>query len=290
YAVAARDSERAKAFAEKFSAKKFYGSYLDLIRDDEVDAIYIGLPHNLHYEIAKLCVENGKAVLCEKPFFTNKKDAEALFELAAKRKCLLMEGMWTRFLPAYRKAKEWVDQGKIGQLKLIDASFSFNAPFQAEGRLFNPQLAGGALLDAGVYPIEFATGIAGEYPEKLASLSTKAPTGVDDVDVIQMRFPSGVLASLSCGISVKTSPDAHIYGTNGFVVVYNFLATKKCELYDNEGQLVESFNKEVPDGFVYEIEHFCDLYQRGCTESDLISWRNTMDCAEIFDRINADKM
>ena len=152
-AVASRDQAKAAAFAGKFGAAKAYGSYLELIQDSAVDVIYIGLTHNFHYEVAKLCLNHGKSVLCEKPLVTSQKDAAELAELAREKKVLLMEAMWTRCIPAFRKAREWVAGGRIGAVKLIDASFSFNAPFDPEHRLYDPKLAGGSLYDAGVYPI-----------------------------------------------------------------------------------------------------------------------------------------
>ena len=226
-AVAARDKVRAEAFAEKFHAKKSYDSYFDLINDKEVDVIYIALTHNFHYEIVKLCLNNGKGVICEKPFVTNKKDAEELVALSKEKNVLLMEAMWTRFIPAFKKAKEWLHSGKIGDVKLVNASFCFNFPFDPESRLYNPKLAGGSLYDAGVYPIEFTTGILGENPTLVNGLAKFSKTGVDDFVAMNMSFESGALATLSCGINANTNSDAHIYGTTGNIVVYHFLGSKK---------------------------------------------------------------
>ncbi|HEX2925466.1 MAG TPA: Gfo/Idh/MocA family oxidoreductase [Ruminiclostridium sp.] len=284
-AVASSNRERAAAFALKYNAKKVCDSYLDLIRDKDVDAVYIALTHNFHYEIVKKCLENGKAVICEKPLVTNKKDAEELAALSREKKVLLMEAMWTRFLPPVQKAKEWVSAGKIGDVRLIDAAFCFNAPFDPESRIFNPKLAGGGLYDTGVYVIEFTTGILGEDPEKVSGLATICETGVDDFAVINMSFRSGALAMLSCGTRANAGKDARIYGTKGSIVVYEFFTSRKCELYDNKNNLVETFEDNFEDGFIFQIRHFNKLFQSGKLESDIIPLKDTIVCAGIFDQL-----
>jgi predicted dehydrogenase len=284
-AVASSDPAKAAAFAEKFGAPKAYDNYLDLIRDSEVDVIYIGLTHNFHYEVTKLCLNLDKPVLCEKPFVTRQKDAVELAELAKARKVLLMEAMWTRCIPTFQKAKQWVHSGRIGAVKLIEASFCFNTPFNPEHRLFNPKLAGGSLFDAGVYPIEFTTGILAENPSSVKGVANLCPTGVDDFAAMVMRFESGALATLSSGLTAITERNARIYGPAGHIVVYNFLGPRKCELYDNEHQLVECFEADFQDGFIYQIEHFAALYRNHKTESDLVPLADTIACAGIFDEL-----
>src|SRR5208282_1523194 len=156
-AAASRERSRAEAFARNFPGVVAEDDYLSLIRDPEVDAVYVGLTHNLHYKAARLCLENGKPVLCEKPLVTNRRDAEELVALSRSRDVLLMEAMWTRCMPAFRTARDWIREGRIGSPRVVQASFSSKAPFDPEGRLFNPALAGGALFDVGVYTIMFAT-------------------------------------------------------------------------------------------------------------------------------------
>jgi len=284
-AVAARDKIKAEAFADKFNAKKSYNNYLELINDSEVDVVYIALTHNFHYEIVKECLNNGKGVLCEKPFVLNKKDAEELVTLSKSKNVLLMEAMWTRFIPAFKKAKEWVHEGKIGAVKLVSASFCFNTPFDPENRLYNPKLAGGSLYDVGVYPIEFTTGILDESPTSVSGLATFSKTGVDDFAAINMSFESGALATLSCGITANTNSDAHIYGTTGNIVIYDFFGSKKCELYDNGNNLIKCFEEDFEDGFIYQIEHFVDLYRNNKIESEIIPLKDTVACAGIFDEL-----
>lgn len=285
-AVASSSSgERAEAFARKFGAKRAYEGYLGLVEDPEVDAVYVGLTHNFHREAVRLCLEHGKAVLCEKPMAVCGRDARELAGLAKEKDVLLMEAMWTRCLPAFRKAKEWVGEGKIGDVKFIHASFCFKIPFDPEGRLFNPKLAGGSLYDTGVYPIEFATGILGENPVGVSGFCSICPTGVDDFAAISMKFGSGALADLSCGLTAETDKDAVVYGTKGRVVVRSFLGTKKCELYDENGRRTDCFEDDAEDGFLYEIRHFTELFRSGKKESGLIPLSDTIACADVFDRL-----
>jgi predicted dehydrogenase len=283
--VAARDEARAEAFARRFGAARVHESYSALIRDPGIDAVYIALTHNFHYEIAKLCLEQGKAVICEKPLVLTKKDAESLVSISRERKVLLMEAMWTRCLPAVRKAREWVAAGRIGPPKLVQAAFCFNAPRDPEGRLFNKALAGGALYDAGVYPIEFAAGVLGENPHAATGATSVGATGVDEYDSISLGFPSGAVASLACGMTARTPNDARVYGAEGSIVLPNFLGAKRAELFDGENVLVEAFESEFVDGFIFEIEHFAELYRAGKLESDLIPLKDSVACAGVFDAL-----
>lgn len=281
--VASRDQSRSDAFAKKFGAKKAYHNYLDVITDNQVDIIYVGLTHNFHYEISKLCLEHHKAVLCEKPLVITQQDAEELVALAAKNKTLLMEAMWTRCMPAFMKAKEWVNAGRIGKVKLITANFCCQEEYDPENRLFNTKLAGGSLYDLGIYPINFAAGILAEYPGEVNGLAKISPSGVDELAVITLSFPGGALASLTCGLTVEAQDEAVIYGTAGHIVLENCFGPQKCDLHNEEGRLIEQFFEPVADGFVYEIRHCADLFQQGKVESDLIPWQDTIACTGIFD-------
>ncbi len=283
--VASRDQSRSDAFAKKFGAKKAYHNYLDVITDNQVDIIYVGLTHNFHYEISKLCLEHHKAVLCEKPLVITQQDAEELVALAAKNKTLLMEAMWTRCMPAFLKAKEWVKAGRIGKVKLITANFCCQEEYDPENRLFNPKLAGGSLYDLGIYPINFAAGILAEYPGEINGLAKISPSGVDELAVITLSFPGGALASLTCGLTVEAQDEAVIYGTAGHIVLENCFGPQKSDLYNEEGRLIEQFFEPVADGFVYEIRHCADLFLQGKVESDLIPWQDTIACTRIFDSL-----
>lgn len=283
FAVAARDAGRAGAFAAGYGAKKSYGSYKELIQDPEVELVYIAVPHNFHYELVKECLLSGKGVLCEKPMVLTRDKAKVLCSLAKKKNLLLMEAMWTRCLPAVRRAADWAQSGKIGEVKLIEAAFCFRTEFNPASRLFDPALAGGALYDVGVYTLMFAMDIAGEPPAETAGFASMCSTGVDGCNALSLRFPSGALALLRSASTVSLPPDAVIYGTKGKIIVPEFYRTTSAVLYDNEGRLLEQFEEPCEDGFIYEIEHAAQLFREGKTESGLIPWRDTIACAEIFD-------
>jgi predicted dehydrogenase len=285
YAVASSDESRAGEFAKKHQAVKACRSYLELVQDKSVDVVYIGLTHNFHYDIIKLCLEHGKAVICEKPMVLHKREAEELAALSRKKKVLLMEAMWSRFTPTFIKAREWVRDNRIGTVSLINASFCFNFPFDPKHRLYNHALAGGSLYDAGVYPIEFVTGILGENPDKVTGIASISKSGVDDYAAFSLGFESGALASLSCGFTAVTSQDAYVYGSEGHIIVRSFLGSRKCELLDNRNNLVESFETAFDDGFIFEIRHFAELYRNNRTESDIMPLTDTIACAGVFDEL-----
>jgi len=285
--VAAMDLGRSREFADKYGSVNAYDSYDQLIAEEGVDVIYVATTHNLHLELVKKCLNGGKAVICEKPLATNARDASELIELSQKKGVLLVEAMWTRCLPAFQKARSWVAAGTIGKVSLIEASFAFNIPFLPDHRLYRPELAGGSLFDAGVYPVEFAIGILDEASVKSVGLASLAPTGVDEFFSFSLAFPGGALASLSCGFKAKTSWDAAVNGTDGKIVVYEFLSTQRCERFNEKGESVEVFEVKHDDGFTYEIQHCAELFRNGKTQSPLIPHRDTLACAKVFDELMA---
>ncbi len=153
YAVASNNKDRADSFANEFSADKLYYTYKDLASDNNIDAVYIAPPHRFHYENTKLCLEAGKPALCEKPITVNASEAKLLIDLARSKNLFLMEALWTRYLPIYQLVKKWLDDKIIGEVKLLNSTFGYNFPRDLEDRKFNHELAGGGLLDLGVYSI-----------------------------------------------------------------------------------------------------------------------------------------
>lgn len=284
-AVASRDPSRTAEFALKFGAKRACGDYLTLLNDPEVDVVYIGLTTNLHYEIARLCLQHNKAVLCEKPLVTTQQEALKLVSLAEKNRTLLMEAMWTRCMPAFQQARKWIKSGSIGQVKLITANFCFNNPYDPVSRLYNPQLAGGSLFDVGVYPLDFASGLLDEYPQQVQGLARITPSDVDAAASLSLSFPGGALASLNSAIDVKAAEEAGVYGTGGHLLLDNCYGPKVCTSFDPNGKQVGRFIDPEPEGFAHQIRHCADLYRRGELQSDLIPWQDSIACAGIFDKL-----
>ncbi len=284
-AVASRDQSRSETFAAKFGAKKAFDSYQEMITDESIDAVYIGLTHNFHLEIARLCLENHKAVLCEKPLVTSQNDAITLADLAKSNKTLLMEALWTRCQPAYLKAREWVNRNAIGEIKMITANYSHILPFDPQNRFYNPKLAGGSLFDLGVYPISFAIGILSTAPLEVKGLAVITDTGVDESAAFSLKFTHGVLASLSCGFSTNSLQETVIYGTKGHIVLNNCSGPRESTLFDGDNHIVEEFVSPQGDGFIYQIRHFAELYHQNKIESELIPLQDSIACAGVFDSL-----
>lgn len=283
--MAARDADRARTFAGKHRASKMYTRYNDLILDPDVDIIYVGLTNDRHFDICCTCLENHKAVLCEKPLVLTEKEALDLKGLAQRNHTLLMEAMWTRCMPAFLKTKEWVQSGKIGSVKLLKTGYCYKADYDPASRLFDPSLGGGSLFDVGVYPIDFATGILGEYPISVSGEAEFSPSGVDSAAAFSLRFSSGALASLACAFNVEAPLTVEIYGTEGIISADSVCGPMLCERFDSDNHRVERFEERVPDGFIYQIAHCADLFRQGKIESDLIPWADSIATARIYDEL-----
>ncbi|HEV7621037.1 MAG TPA: Gfo/Idh/MocA family oxidoreductase, partial [Flavisolibacter sp.] len=190
-AIASRDKARAIMFASQYAIPEIY-SYDELYNASKVDAVYIATPHNFHFEQALKCLENKKAVLCEKPVTINASQLKSLIEVARKNNVFLMEAMWTYFIPSIIQAKKWINQGKIGPVKIVQADFGYKMEFNPHSRLFDPSLAGGALLDLGVYPISFSQYIMEKMPETILATSIFSKTNVDETTSILLKYKNAV--------------------------------------------------------------------------------------------------
>ena len=288
-AIASRDLQRAKEFAGRFCIKKAYGSYEEMLRDSEIDVIYIGTPHTEHKAHARLCIEAGKGVLCEKPFTLNYSEAKELVTLAESNNVFLMEAMWTKFLPATRIVKQWISNKVIGEVKYMNMSFGFRAEFDPDSRLFNPRLGGGALLDVGVYPLSYVIYLMGRLPDKISSNAYIGKSNVDELNVITLQYKEGMLASISSAISAATGNDAVIIGDKGRIVIPNFWTAESAEVYDAGGKLVDTFfHPFTTNGYVYEAEEVNRCMLEGKKQSDIIPLNDTLDIIRIMDEIRAD--
>ena len=289
-AVASSSPERAASFAQDTDAKRFYTSYDELIADQNIDAIYIATTHNFHHKNLIQCLRGGKSVLCEKPLTINAKQAEEAIILARKNKCFLMEGMWTRFLPAVVKAKEITRQGGIGDLLSIKADLSFRGPVDhPEHRLFNKTLAGGALLDVGIYPISLASFFAERNPATIQSHAVIGPTGVDDRSFYLLDYSNGLSAQLSSDITASLPANAYISGSNGYIKLPNFLGAQKLEIHI-KGKEPQTFEFPFADaeGFKYEIEHVMNCIQNGQNESPVMPLDETLAIMQTMDSMRSD--
>jgi len=280
-ACAARQTDRAEAFAAQFGGRA-YGSYEALLADPEIQAVYIATVHTAHAELAKKAILAGKAVLSEKPFFVNSREAEDVVQLAREKNILIMEGFWTRTQPAYQQAMQWIKEGRIGKLRLIKAAFCFSMPYREElkgHRLWNPETAGGAFWDAGIYPYEFATGIMGKPPVEVQTMVAKAPTGVDMTVSMNLRFEGDVIADLLTSIGGTTDGTGTITGSEGYITLDYFVGSRHAELHQGR-ETVEVFDDPEEEGFVHEIAHFVSLLEEGRNESDINPLALTLDLTQ----------
>lgn len=293
YACAARDLSRAENFASENAEEGHrilaYGSYQALLDNPEIRAVYIATVNSTHADIAKMAILSGKAVICEKPFFIHAKDAEETIALAREKQILMMEGFWTRTLPAYLKAKEWIKAGKIGDVTLIRAAFCFNIPYNdytKDNRLFDPKTGGGAFFDVGVYNYEYVTGIMEAEPVEVQYLKQNTVTGVDGATALIMKFESGAVADTLSGINGYMEDTGIISGTKGFIKQYCYWGCKKTELYTGRSpEPEEVFTDDESEGFVHEIRHFVNLLKEGKTESDLIPLQDTLNYVKRAEEI-----
>ena len=286
-AVGSRSLERANIFAEAFQIPQRHGDYRDLAENPNVDAIYVATPHPFHKECAMLCLEAGKAVLCEKPLTVNAKQAEALIACARKHNQFLMEAMWTRFLPVIVQIREWLADGAIGEPRLLTASHGYRRVLSTEtleGRHFNPELGGGGLLDLGVYTIALSYMIFGT-PSKITSLAHLGQTNVDEQASILLGYNSGQIANLSCAIRTETPKEARIIGTKGSIHIPRFWEATSAALKVNGKEPVHI---EIPfkeNGFEYQTIEAVKCLREGKLESDVMPLDESLSIVKTMDTI-----
>ncbi|MDF2926096.1 MAG: dehydrogenase [Paenibacillaceae bacterium] len=284
-AVGSRTLEKAEAFAGEYGIAKAYGSYEELVSDPDVDIIYVATPHPFHRESVLLCLNAGKAVLCEKPFTINAGEAEELVSRAREAKLFLMEAMWTRFLPAIVKVREWLAQGLIGQVRMVKADFGFQSGWNPKGRLLDPKLGGGALLDAGIYPVSFASMVLGTQPDEIRSLAHLGETGVDEQFSLLFGYPEGRIASLSGAVRTNLINDAWIMGTEGHIHVPSFLFARSASLFVKGQESVEYNPVFAGNGYHYEAEEAMRCLREGRLESPVMPLEETLAIMRTLDSI-----
>lgn len=253
YAVASREKVKADVFAGKHGVKKAYGSYEELVKDNKVELIYIATPHSEHYENARLCLENNKPVLCEKSFTANAAQAEELFKLAREKQVFITEAIWTRYMPMLKTIREVIGSGVIGDPKTLTANLGY--VIDKVERILSPALAGGALLDVGVYPINFAMMIFGNNIEKVSSSCTYTDTGVDRQNTVTLQYGDGKYAVLNSSMESLSDRKGIIYGTKGFAIVENINNFESITVYDASYKKAAEYKRPKQiSGYEYEVE------------------------------------
>ncbi len=287
-AVAARAKSTAEEFAKEFPAKHQHGSYQGLVENLEVDVIYIATPHAFHHEHTLLCLNHGKAVLCEKAFAMNYRQAKEMIEVAQEKKVFLMEAFWTKFLPHYQKVKAMIAEGKVGKIQNVIANFGFLPTPPLAPRLYDPKLGGGSLLDIGIYPVFFALDILGR-PDEMEAVMTSSDQGTDSQCAIQFRYHNGAVAQLFSTFTSNLSTAADIGGDQGRIrLTHRFHGpTTNLEYYPGTVDTCEPlpFEKAMGTGYEYEAQHVTDCLLKGETESPIMKFADTLLLMETLDRI-----
>ena len=287
-AVGSRSRENAEAFGEEFGILNRHGSYEQLAADPEIDAVYVATPHPWHKEATMLCLNAGKAVLCEKAFAMNAQQAREMVTLAREKNLFLMEAMWTRFRPAMVKLRELIADDVLGEIGIVSASIGWLGGNDYASRLYDKGLGGGIMLDGTIYPISFAFNILGT-PNKIASVAVLGETDVDEQESISFGYESGAVASLIG--SVRTTPlnTAAVMGTKGRVEIANrWWEPQQFTLYVNgEEPKVFDFPEDDTIGYQYEAIAVGEALRAGKTEHELMPLDETITIMETMDTLRA---
>ena len=282
YAVASRNKEKAEIFAKKYNATIAYSSYEDLANDPKVDAVYIATPHVFHKENSIMCLKRGIAVLCEKPFAMNPDEVEEMITCAKDNDTLLMEALWTYFLPHYQFVLDVIKNKKYGDVLKLEADFGFYRAYDTSSRLFEKSLGGGSLLDIGIYPIFAALSTLG-IPETMKADATFFENGADSTCNMVFEYKNGETAHLKSTL-LKATPTEAIFHCEGGTITINtmFHMPTTVTVKANEKEERLDFNYKTI-GYNYEAIHFNDLIRNGKKESDIMNFEfsktliNTLD-------------
>ncbi len=283
-AVASRDGARADAFAKEFGFAKSYGDYAGLLADPDIDIVYIGTPHSEHLANASDAMRAGKHVVCEKPLTVTPQESRELVRVQQETDRYLMEAMWTWFLPAIRQAQQWIADGKIGELRHVKADFGYPQKFDPMSRMYNPELAGGCLLDMGVYPIALTWLMHKSMPNSIHVTGRKAPSGVDD-DFSAVFEYADHTATLGSSFRCKLQNWAYLIGTDGYIAIPDFWRAKEAMLFELD-TCVEHFEDErAHQGFAFEAIAAQQDIAAGKRQSDVVSLEDSIAIQELMDAV-----
>lgn len=283
-AIASRDLERAVAFKEAHHFNKAYGSYEELMADPAVDLVYIATPHSEHYRNMLLALKYHKPVLCEKAFTANQKEAKDILGRFEEEKVFLAEAMWTRYLPSRKIIRDLVSANLIGKPYFLQANLFY--PNKNHARLTDPTLAGGALLDMGIYPLTFALMAFEEEPSEFSAHCHYTASGVDELTTMRVEFSSGKSALLTTSMDGPSDRNGFIYGSEGYLQIININNPERIDLYDKNHALVQS--SRVPpqiSGYEYEFLEAKDCLEKGLLEPPSIPHATTLKVMGYLDEI-----
>jgi predicted dehydrogenase len=289
-AVAARKMETAEDFARDFPAPHVHGSYEALVADPDVDVIYIATPHALHHEQTLLCLKHQKAVLCEKAFALNLRQAKEMVDSSQKNKVFLMEALWSKFLPQYQKLQELITSGELGEIMNVFANFGFIPQHPVPPRLYDPALGGGSLLDIGIYNVFFALSVLGR-PDSVEASMTPTSQGVDQQCAALFKYKTGAMAQLFSSLTSNLGTEADVGGTKSRVRLTSrfYAPSANIELFTGreETRQLIPVSRESGSGYQYEARHVGDCLRKDLIESPVMTHADSLLIMETMDRIRS---
>lgn len=284
YAVASRSLKKAEEFAKQYQIPKAYADYRAMAKDPSVDLVYIATPHSHHYAHVKLCLEQGRHVLCEKAFMINSSQAKEAVKLAKEKNLLLAEAIWTRYMPSRSIIRKAVESGMIGEVTSLTANLGY--VIKNKERLVRSDLGGGALLDLGVYPVNFALMVFGDDYAEVSAEAVLSGQGVDLQNSITLKWKDGRMAVLHSNMQALTDRRGIIYGDKGYIQVENINNCEAVSVYDLDRNLVKRY--EIPPqitGYEYEVEACLRAIENGETECSEMPLSDSVAVMELLDRI-----
>lgn len=284
YAVASRNLEKAEQFAKEYGFEKAYGSYEEMVQDAEVELVYVASPHSHHYEHIKLCLEHGKHVLCEKSFTVNEAQAREVFALAKEKNLLLTEAMWVRYMPMAKTLQEVIASGVIGKVSTVTANLYYL--IDGKERIQSPELAGGALLDVGVYTLTFASIVMGDEIERIQAAAVKTESGVDAQNSIAIFYKDGRMALLCCGIMSLSDRKGMIYGSEGYIIVENINNFEEIKVYNTERELIAAYPCPPQiTGYEYQVEACVEAIRSGQSQCPQMPHAQSVEIMRQMDEV-----
>ncbi len=288
YACASRALDRAQAFAVQESVPVAYGSYEEMVCDPKIDLVYVASPHSHHAEHMKLCILHGKAVLCEKAFTGNAAQAREVIALAREKQVLVAEAIWTRYMPSRKIIAEAIASGAIGEPRVLTANLHY--PIEHIHRIRVPELAGGALLDVGVYPLNFCSMFFGDDFERVETSAQLMDTGVDRQEQFSFYYPDGRAAHMHAGTACRSDRVCTISGTQGYITVDNVNNPLKIVLYREDEDFAIAHELPMPaqlTGYEYQVRACMEALQKGEIECPDMPHEESIRIMESMDMLRA---
>jgi len=282
--VASRTKTKAEKFAKEYGIENSYASYEAMLKDPSIDIVYIATPHTFHKVHTLLALNYNKHVLCEKPFAVNKNEVNEMIQVAKKKNLFLMEAMWMAFQPVFQQVQKWIAEDRIGRIQTIKAEFGFQPPYDLNSRLFNINLAGGTLLDTGIYPLTLALYLFDKDPSDMQAMASFGKSNVDEQLSVNLKFDEDQMAILSTSFMSKFKDNAFIYGEKGHIHIPNFWYSKVATLV-TKTETVKYENTTPILGYAYEADHVNQMLLEGKTESDIVSFEKSNKVINNMDLI-----